>query len=96
MCPLVDQSLHLLRQDETGCQYKKIELGLEWFLLGGQGSWVRALLLDRYGVSSLPHAFVGGVSVGGLYSGNSEGMPGLVELRKQGRLSAMLKEAKAL
>mmetsp|Transcript_30464 Transcript_30464/g.74997 ORF Transcript_30464/g.74997 Transcript_30464/m.74997 type:complete len:179 (-) Transcript_30464:131-667(-) len=82
--------------EETGCKYKKIELGLEWFLLGGQGSCLRAVLLERYGVSSLPHAFVGGQSVGGLYSGNNQGMPGLVGLKKGGKLAAMLKEAKAL
>ena len=66
------------------------------FLLGGQGSCLRATLLERYGVSSLPHAFIGGQSVGGLYSGNNQGMPGLVELKKGGKLTAMLKEAKAL
>ena len=82
--------------DETGAEYRKIELGLEWFLLGGQHSWVRALLLERYGVSSLPHVFIGGQSVGGLYSGNAQGKGGLVELKKQGQLTTLLKEAKAL
>lgn len=82
--------------EETGAEYKKIELGLEWFALGGQHSWVRALMLERYGMSSLPHVFIGGQSVGGLYSGNAQGMDGLVELKKQGRLTTLLKDAKAL
>ena len=80
-----------------GLQYKKIELGLEWFLLDGVGSSVRAELLARHGLSSLPHVFVGGKSVGGLYSGNGEGdSVGLVELTREGRLEGMLKEAGAL
>ena len=36
-------------------------------------SSVRAELLARHGLSSLPHVFVGGKSVGGLYSGSGEG-----------------------
>ena len=80
-----------------GLQYKKIELGLEWFLLDGVGSSVRAELLARHGLSSLPHVFVGGKSVGGLYSGSGEGdSVGLVELKRQGRLEGLLKAAGAL
>ena len=52
----------------------------------------RAQLLERTGQSSLPHVFVGGDSIGGLYSGT----PGLVALKKQGKLAPMLKEAGAL
>ena len=81
--------------DETGCEYKKIELGLEWFLMGGLASNVRAELLERTGQSSMPHVFVGGESVGGLYSGSS-GSPGLVGLKKEGKLTPMLEAAGAL
>ena len=38
----------------------------------------------------------GGKSVGGLYSGNAEGEPGLVALKAEGRLEGMLREAGAL
>jgi glutaredoxin len=78
--------------DETGCTYKKIELGLEWFLLAGVPAALRAELLARHGQSSLPHVFIGGESIGGLYSGT----PGLVELKKQGKLMTMLQDAGAL
>ena len=82
--------------DAAGCEYKEIELGKEWFLLDGLGSGLRAELLDRYGMSSLPHIFIGGESVGGLYSGNSAGMPGLHELKRQDKLAGMLEAAGAL
>lgn len=78
--------------EATGCKYKVIELGPEWFLLDGVGSAVRAELLERTGQSSLPHIFIGGQSIGGLYSGT----PGLTELKKQGKLTAMLQDAGAL
>jgi hypothetical protein len=94
LSPFSSEAISFL--DSTGCKYTKIELGPEWFLLGGVESNVRAELLKRHGMSSLPHVFIGGTSVGGLYSGNSDGMPGLVELKKQGRLTAMLDEAGAL
>ena len=51
-----------------------MELGPEWFLLDGLGSSVRAELLKRHGMSSLPHVFIGGTSIGGLYSGNEAGV----------------------
>lgn len=78
--------------DATGCKYKKIELGLEWFLLDGKASCIRALLLERTGQSSLPHVFVDGKSVGGLYSG----APGLVPLKQAGELNKLLRDAGAL
>ena len=94
LSPFSTEALAFL--DETGCRYEKIELGLEWFLLGGVASFKRAELLARHGISSLPHAFIGGKSVGGLYSGNAQGEPGLVALKTQGRLAGMLREAGAL
>ena len=50
-----------------------IELGPEWFLLGPKASAMRAELAATTGQSSLPHCFVNGKSVGGLYSGNDIG-----------------------
>ena len=81
----------LARLDATGCQYQAIELGPEWFLLDGIGSAKRALLLERHGQSSLPHVFIGGKSIGGLYSGS----PGLFELERAGELVPMLEAAGA-
>ena len=77
--------------DATGCKYKQITLGPEWFLLDGDASALRAELLERTGQSSLPHVFVGGKSIGGLYSGS----PGLVELKKSGAPTPMLEAAGA-
>lgn len=94
LSPFSTEALALL--DATGCEYKTVELGLEWFLLDSVGSSIRALLLERYGMSSLPHIFIGGESVGGLYSGNAAGAPGLVELKRRGELTGMLQAAGAL
>ena len=94
LSPFSTEALAFL--DSVGCEYKSIELGPEWFLLDGVGSHVRAELLERHGMSSLPHVFVGGESVGGLYSGNDAGVPGLVELKKRGELVPRLKAAGAM
>jgi len=94
LSPFSSEAVALL--DGTGCEYKQVQLGAEWFLLGGVASNVRAELLQRHGVSSLPHVFIGGRSVGGLYSGNAQGEVGLVQLKKEGRLDGLLREAGAL
>ena len=65
----------------------------ERLLLDGEGSCARAELLERHGQSSLPHCFIDGVSVGGLYSGPSGG---LLELKAQRKLVPMLEKAGAL
>lgn len=90
LSPFSTEALAFL--DATGAEYKKVEVGPEWFLLGPTASCLRAELLKRTGQSSLPHVYIGGKSVGGLYSG----APGLVELQKTGGLVPMLKEAGAL
>jgi hypothetical protein len=46
---------------------------------------------ERTGQSSLPHVFVGGQSIGGLYSGT----PGLAALQQQDELRDLLQEAGA-
>ena len=90
LSPFSTEALAFL--DATGAKYKKVEVGLEWFLLGPTASCLRAELLKRTGQSSLPHVYIGGKSVGGLYSGT----PGLVELQKTGGLVPMLEQAGAL
>ena len=88
LSPFSTEALALL--DGTGCRYQKVELGPEWFLLDGPASATRNELLLRTGQSSLPHVFIGGRSVGGLYSGNAQGEVGLVQLKKEGRLEKFL------
>ena len=90
LSPFSTEALAFL--DAAGAEYKKVEVGPEWFLLGPTASCLRAELLKRTGQSSLPHVYIGGKSVGGLYSG----APGLVELQKTGALTSMLEEAGAL
>merc|ERR1711991_1111554 len=63
LSPFSTEALALL--DACGCEYAKIELGLEWFLLDAKASAMRAELLKRTGQSSLPHVFIDGVSIGG-------------------------------
>lgn len=89
LSPFSTEALALL--DSTGASYRSIELGAEWFLLNGRASAKRAQLLERTGQSSLPHIFVGGKSIGGLYSGT----PGLAALQQQGELRGLLQEAGA-
>ena len=54
-----------------GVQYKEISLGAEWvpFLINEGGAGKRMALAEMTGQSSLPHVFVNGESVGGLYEG---------------------------
>mmetsp|Transcript_8721 Transcript_8721/g.13487 ORF Transcript_8721/g.13487 Transcript_8721/m.13487 type:complete len:199 (+) Transcript_8721:1-597(+) len=53
--------------ESSGYQYEKIELGLEWFLLGGKESAMRVALAEDVdnGATSLPKIFVGGQCIGG-------------------------------
>jgi glutaredoxin-related protein len=46
--------------DEVGADYKQVEVGLEWFLLGKEKSVLRAELLEMTGQSSLPQVFIDG------------------------------------
>lgn len=77
--------------EDQGIDYKEISLGLEWFpgLIKEGGSIRRAALLEMTGQSSLPHVFIGGKSIGGLFSGN----PGLVPALEQGILKDMVSKA---
>ena len=79
--------------DSTGCSYKNVELGAEWFALGPKASATRVELRKQFGQGSLPHVFIGKEWVGGLATGAEGGLAGLVE---SGQLEAKLRKAKAL
>mmetsp|Transcript_26482 Transcript_26482/g.58012 ORF Transcript_26482/g.58012 Transcript_26482/m.58012 type:complete len:187 (+) Transcript_26482:145-705(+) len=53
--------------DASGCDYNKIEVGAEWFLLDGKDSVKRVLLSEFVdnGATSLPKVFVKGECIGG-------------------------------
>eukprot|EP00536_Pseudo-nitzschia_multiseries_P007975 jgi/Psemu1/256775/estExt_Genewise1Plus.C_1930042 len=68
-----------------GVEYKEISLGKEWIpgLIAENGAIKRAALLDMTGQSSLPHIFIDGKPIGGLFSGS----PGLLPMLKNGEFS---------
>ena len=72
-------------------EFTEISMGKEWmpgFIAPG-GSEKRAALLRMTGQSSLPHLFVGGESLGGLYTGT----PGLIPSLEQGNFQPMVDSA---
>jgi len=73
-----------------GIKFKEISLGKEWIPGLIKDATKRAALLEITGQSSLPHVFVGGTSIGGLYSGS----PGLLPALEQGKLMKMIDEGK--
>lgn len=70
--------------------YTEVSLGLEWIpgLIKQGGSEIRAAFLEKTGQSSLPHIFLNGQSIGGLFSGT----PGLLKLAQQGTLISTIKD----
>eukprot|EP00592_Proboscia_alata_P005481 CAMPEP_0194383354 /NCGR_PEP_ID=MMETSP0174-20130528/66963_1 /TAXON_ID=216777 /ORGANISM="Proboscia alata, Strain PI-D3" /LENGTH=529 /DNA_ID=CAMNT_0039169517 /DNA_START=77 /DNA_END=1662 /DNA_ORIENTATION=- len=77
--------------DEIGAEYVNVELGLEWFLLDKEKSTIRAELLDMTGQSSLPHVFINGKHIGGLFTGTPDALfPGLAGLKESGELQKMI------
>ena len=94
LSPFSAEALKVL--DGAGYQYEKVEVGLEWFTLGGEGSAVRLALasMDASKSTSLPKCFIGGESVGGLSTGG-EGGTGIAGLAESGDLVKRLKKAKA-
>ncbi|KAJ1617591.1 hypothetical protein T492DRAFT_1098654 [Pavlovales sp. CCMP2436] len=93
LSPFCTEAIAVLRSagvDES--KLKVVEPGAEWFLLGPAGSATRASLAELYGQTSLPHVFIGGESIGGLFTGT----PGLKALVEDGSLTALLKAARAL
>jgi len=68
--------------DRLNVDYKEISLGKEWLpgLIAEGGAIKRAALLEMTGQSSLPHIFINGKAIGGLFSGS----PGLLSTLKNG------------
>jgi glutaredoxin len=85
LSPFSSEAIRLL--EAAGVAYREIELAPEWFLMLGEGAAKRAELGEMYGRTSLPHVFVGGKSIGGLYDGS----PGLAAMLESGELQASLK-----
>ena len=71
--------------DATGCDYNKIEVGAEWFLLDGKDSVKRVLLSEFVdnGATSLPKVFVNGECIGGCAE--------LAESVSSGKFDALMK-----
>lgn len=92
LSPFCTEAIRVL--ESTGCAFRVVELGLEWFLLGPKGSAARAELGRLTGQTSLPHIFIGGKSVGGLFSGGDEN-GGLDQLVRDGMLMGALADAGA-
>ena len=75
--------------ESAGAKAKVIELGAEWVpgLLSAESSAIRAELGEMTGQTSMPHIFIRGESIGGLFTGT----PGLKPLLESGKLQAKLK-----
>lgn len=76
-----------------GVDYRRVELGPEWFLLDKRQSAIRAALLEMTGQSSLPHIFIDGGHIGGLFTGppkDGSSPHGLAGLKESGELQKML------
>jgi glutaredoxin 3 len=91
--PFCTEAVSVLQS--TGCKVTVVEPGLEWFLLGPKGSAIRAELGRMTGQTSFPQIFIGGESIGGLFSGGVSGT-GLAGLVESGELEKKLKKARAL
>ena len=65
MSPFSGEAIAIL--NATGCDFKKIEVGVGWFLLNGKDSVKRVLLSKAVdnGATSLPKVFVKGECIGG-------------------------------
>lgn len=86
LSPFSSETTELLRR--MNVDFKEISLGKEWIpgLLAPGGAEKRAGLLEMTGQSSLPHIFIGGQPIGGLYSGN----PGLLPMLESGEFQQLL------
>merc|ERR1712048_853904 len=88
LSPFCTEAIALL--ESTGCKFKVVEQAPEWFLLGPKGSAIRAELGQMTGQTSFPHIFIGGDSVGGLFSRGTSG-GGIASLAESGELEKKLK-----
>jgi len=79
--------------DNLEIEYTEISLGSEWLpgLIAKGSSQKRAALLEMTGQSSLPHVFIGGKPIGGLFSGT----PGIIPALEQGILIPMVNSARS-
>ena len=86
LSPFSTEALKIL--EGTGYEFTKIELGAEWFLLGGEGSVTRVALSEQVedGATSLPKIFIGGNCIGGCSA--------LSELADSGELETLLSKSK--
>lgn len=87
LSPFSSEALNLL--DASGYEYTNVELGAEWFLLGGAESETRVALAKEVegGATSLPKVFIGGECIGGCAE--------LAGLMESGELDGKMKKAKA-
>lgn len=90
LSPFCTEATGLL--DNLDITYKEISLGKEWIPGLISDPMKRAALGKMTGQTSLPHVFIGGKSIGGLFSGT----PGLIPSLKQGTLLSLVEEAKAV
>ena len=75
--------------DNLDIKYKEISLGKEWIPGLIEEPIKRAALGEMTGQTSLPHIFIGGKSIGGIFSGT----PGLVPALEEGTLMELIDEA---
>jgi len=85
LSPFSTEAMAML--DASGYEYKQIELGIEWFVLGPSGSETRVLLSEKIenGATSLPKIFIGGTCIGGCAE--------LASLVETGELDSLAKKA---
>ena len=88
LSPFCSQATELL--DNLGVSYNEISLGMEWIPGLISEPTKRAALGEMTGQTSLPHVFIGGTSIGGLFSGT----PGLVPALEEGTLLKQIESAK--
>jgi len=86
LSPFSSEAVNIL--EGSGCEFTQIELGAEWFLLGGKESVTRVALSEYVegGATSLPKIFIGGECIGGC----SE----ISQLAESGELESLLKKAR--
>ena len=86
LSPFSTEALSIL--EASGYEYTNVELGKEWFLLGGEASETRVALskLVDSGATSLPKIFIGGECIGGCAE--------LAALVDNGELDSKMKLAK--
>uniref|UniRef100_A0A7S4K7U7 GST N-terminal domain-containing protein n=1 Tax=Odontella aurita TaxID=265563 RepID=A0A7S4K7U7_9STRA len=87
LSPFCTEATNLLKTLDI--EYKEISLGKEWIPGLIDDPIKRAALGEMTGQTSLPHVFVGGKSIGGIFSGS----PGLVPALEQGILMKLINDA---